>query len=219
MKVLAVGDIHCKTDIIDKVWQAVDYYNRVVFVGDYADDWKASHQDSIDTWKRLKDFQEAHPSKVRVLVGNHDYIYANYTKSTQSGYNLLTQTLIDTPENRELREWLRTLPVTLEIDGVLYSHAGIDESWNGKEDTNSLWADNSPIWTRPDDTDYIQVPQVFGHTPSQTCYEVKPNVWCIDTFSTYPDGTPVGDYTVLEITDGSTFDIKSLENIDEEPGE
>lgn len=212
MRALAVGDIHTKIDIIDKVWEVVDFYNAIVFVGDYADDWKASPQDAIETWKKLKDFQEAYPSKVKILIGNHDYIYVNYTKSTQSGYSKFTQTLIDMPENRELREWLRNLPVTLELDGVTYSHAGLTESF--KEGDN-LWDDNSPIWARPNDVEYKKIPQVFGHTPSDTCWEVSPNVWCIDTFSTYPDGDKVGDETILEVTDGELFEVKSLENLHE----
>lgn len=213
MRTLAVGDIHTKVDIIDKVWEVIDYYNRIVFVGDYADDWKASPQDAIETWKKLKDFQEAYPSKVVVLMGNHDYIYVNYTKTTQSGYSKFTQTLIDMPENRELRSWLKDLPLTAELDGVIYSHAGLTESF--KEGDN-LWDDNSPIWARPQDATYRKVPQVFGHTPSETCWEVDPNVWCIDTFSTYPDGEKVGDETVLEVQDGKLFHVRSLETLHEQ---
>ena len=213
MRVLAIGDIHTKLDIIDKAWEVVDFYNAIVFVGDYADDWKASPQDAIETWKKLKDFQEAHPSKVKMVIGNHDYIYVNYTKSTQSGYSKFTQTLIDMPENRDLREWLRSLPVTLELDGVTYSHAGLTESY--KEGDN-LWDDNSPIWARPGDSEYRNIPQVFGHTPSRTCHRITENIWCIDTFSTYPDGENVGDKTVLEVQDGKLFRKRSLEKLYEQ---
>lgn len=213
MKVLAVGDIHCKPEIIDKVWEIIDDYNTVVFVGDYADDWEATPQDSINIWQKLKDFQDACPSKVKLVTGNHDYIYAHYTKTLQSGYSQFTQTLIDMPENRELREWLRDLPITLEIEGVVYSHAGLTNVWKEEYNDSStrLWQNDSPIWLRPDFLySYKEVPQVFGHTPSETCWEVKPDIWCIDTFSTAPDGQPIGDETVLEITDGKIFSIKEL---------
>lgn len=213
MRVLAIGDIHTKIDIIEQAAEVIDFYNAIVFVGDYADDWKASPQLTIGTWRRLKDFQESHPSKVKIIMGNHDYIYVNYTKSTQSGYSKFTQTLIDMPENRDLREWLRQLPITLELDGVTYSHAGLTESF---EEGDNLWDDNSPIWARPDISTYRNIPQVFGHTPSDTCWEVSPNVWCIDTFSTYPDGEKVGDETVLEVTNGENFAIKSLEKLYEQ---
>ena len=39
----------------------------------------------------------------------------------------------------------------------------------------------------------------------KTCQEIQPNVWCIDTFSTMPDGGLFGDGSVLEIIDGEKF--------------
>ena len=118
------------------------------------------------------------------------------------------------PENKELNEWLLALPVSIRLDGVVYSHAGITHDWVKFYEKDDLWNDVSPIWARPEDTDGEQYvssePQVFGHTPSSTCWEVEPNIWCIDTFSTYPDGSPVGDNTVLEIMDGKTFTATKL---------
>lgn len=37
-RVLAIGDIHTKTWIVDKVSKVIDDYDKVVFCGDYADD-------------------------------------------------------------------------------------------------------------------------------------------------------------------------------------
>lgn len=203
MRVLAVGDIHTKLWIIDKVEEILDNYDTIVFVGDYADDWKSSPIDSIATWQRLKELQDKNPDKVKLVSGNHDYIYAHVTPSKQSGYRYETQLLIGSPENKELKDWLQDLPITLEVDNVLYSHAGVVEEWGGSD----LWTDNSPLWARPTNTSltYKISPQVFGHTPSKTCHRITEDIWCIDSFSTYPDGSPVGDNTVLEITDGRQF--------------
>ena len=211
MKILAIGDVHTKTHIIDKVWEVIDNYNAVVFVGDYADDWNSTPVDSIETWRKLKDFQEAHPDKVKLVIGNHDYIYVNRTNSISSGYNIMTQTLLNSPENKQLKEWISNLPLSLELDGVLYSHAGLVDEWDEKY---GYWNDASPIWVRPDSLlTYKDVPQVFGHTPSRTCHRITGNIWCIDTFSTYHDTTPIGDGTVLEVTDGKQFNKRVLENI------
>lgn len=207
MKSLALGDIHTKTWIIDAAMKLVDDYDAIVFVGDYADDWDASPIRSLGTWQFLKYFQANYPDKVHILAGNHDYIYAHKTPSLQSGYNYVTQTLLNSPENKDLKDWLRDLPITLELDGVTYSHAGLTVSYT---DGNELWDDRSPLWARPQSANYKAINQCFGHTPSKTCWEVKPNVWCIDTFSTYQDGTPIGDQTVLEILDGEKFNIRAL---------
>ena len=222
MKVLAVGDIHTKLWIIEEVEKLVEEYDRVVFVGDYADDWGVSPQCSIATWSWLMKLEDKFPDKVSVVMGNHDYIYVNYTKTTQSGYDRFTQTLIDVPENRELWRWLKGLPVTLTVDGVTYSHAGFTGEWfkqhgldkNYSSAGNDLWTDDSPLWARPPEANYMDIPQVFGHTPSETCWEVQPNVWCIDTFSTYPNGDPIGDQTVLEILDGKKFTKRKIKNDD-----
>ena len=210
MKVLAVGDIHTKIWIIDRVREIAENYDKIIFVGDYADDWGKQPMDSINTWKELRSFSHSNPN-VELVIGNHDYIYLHKTPSSQGGYSGGTQFMLDLPENKPLKDWLSSLPVKLDIDGVRYSHAGFTDTFNNEFTTHWLWQDNSPIWARPGYDKYEDYPQVFGHTPSETCWEVQKGVWCIDTFSTYPDGTPFGDNTVLEIIDGKTFNKIKLE--------
>jgi predicted MPP superfamily phosphohydrolase len=211
--ILAVGDIHTKTWIIDKVAKVIDDFDKVIFCGDYADDFTAKPQDTINTWESLKDLQAKNQSKVELVMGNHDYIYVYNTPTEQAGYNPTTHLLIDTPQNKKLKNWLIGIPIIIEIDGVTYSHAGIANEWSGAEDIASLWGLKSPIWARPDiaGITYKDIPQVFGHTPSKTCYPVKPDVWCIDTFSTYSDGSLYGDGSVLQIIDGKKFNKLFLE--------
>ncbi len=43
-KILAIGDIHTKIWVIEKVAKVINGYDRVVFCGDYADDFSASPQ-------------------------------------------------------------------------------------------------------------------------------------------------------------------------------
>lgn len=212
-KVLAVGDIHTKLWIIDAVEKVIGNYDTVVFVGDYADDWGSEPIDSINTWRRLKKLQEDNPDKVELVTGNHDYIYTHDVNSISSGYSVGTQFLLDLPDNKDLKTWLKHLPIYVEIDAVKYSHAGFTVEWDS---STGYWNDFSPLWARPTDTlEYRKYRQVFGHTPSETCYEVEPNNWCIDTFSTYPDGTPVGDGTVLEVEWGRVFNKIKLETKDD----
>lgn len=205
-KVLAIGDIHTKNWIIKRVSKIIGNYDKVVFCGDYADDFNAGPKDTLSTWKLLKSLQSKYKNKVNLVIGNHDYIYVHATSSLQTGYNQITQTLINAPENKDLKQWLIDMPTVLEIDGVTYSHAGITNEWSGDQATTGLWNDTSPIWARPHGSaTYKNIPQVFGHTPMETCQEVQPKVWCIDTFSTMPDGSPFGDGSVLEIINGKKF--------------
>lgn len=101
-----------------------------------------------------------------------------------------------------------------KIDNVVFSHAGITESFvmryfgNGKADLDSmigkinrmgeteLWQDDSPIWARPQYGEMRLYPQdvfqVVGHTPVRTALE-EGNLLTLDNFSTYRDGRPIGD--------------------------
>jgi predicted MPP superfamily phosphohydrolase len=204
-KILAVGDIHTKQWIIDMVESVIDNYDRVVFCGDFADNFNATAADSISTWYRIWDLFLDHPNKVKLVRGNHDYIYTVKTPTLQSGYDHITQTLIDSPEHYPLKEWLSSLPLFLEIDGVTYAHAGIDERWNGKTDVISMWQNYSPIWTRPEWARYKNIKQVVGHTPQKTVTEIMPGIWLIDTFSQFPNGEQYGDGSMLVVTEGQDF--------------
>lgn len=218
MKILAVGDVHTKQWMIYEIAELVDLYDKIVFVGDYVDNWNTSPAKSIDTWKTLHMFMQPHPDKVHAVIGNHDYAYIHpEIAGRSSGWNPVTFALLNSPENKYLKDWLLTLPVTLKLDGVTFSHAGVTEQWNGKEDIPSLWNDLSPIWARPPKfggaARYKNIKQVFGHNPSETIWEVQPNVWCVDTFSTKSNGDEIGDRSLLEIIDGVTFNIIHSDNI------
>lgn len=224
MKVLAVGDIHTKSWIFYEVAEVMDDYDQVVFLGDYADNWNTDPMKTIGTWKTLHTMMQGNP-KIKAVIGNHDYAYIHpEIAGRSSGWNPVTFTLLNAPENKFLKDWLLTLPAILKLDGVYYSHAGItneyapkDEVFNGT--VQALWNDNSPIWARPrqfgGNITYKNVPQVIGHNPSETVWNPEPNIWCIDTFSQHQDGSPIGDQTLLEIIDGKEFNVFELKQKDE----
>lgn len=209
-KVLAVGDLHTKLEILNLVEKVIVDYDTVVFCGDYADDWDVGPLDSILAWQELMLFANEYAPKVVCLLGNHDYIYVHKTPSIQTGYSYVTQTLLNAPENKDIKNWLLSLPITYAIDDVIYSHAGVTDEWaeknNGEENVETLWNNQSPLWVRPQDGLTYTSNQVFGHTPSETCWDTGNNAWCIDTFSTKPNGESIGDNSLLVITDGKTFD-------------
>lgn len=210
-KILAIGDIHTKTWIFDKVEAIMKDYDFIVFCGDYADDWHNEGARSMTTWRLLKLLMDQNPKHVFAVIGNHDYAYIHPEIAGRStGFNHLTYTLINTPENKKIKNWLLSLPAILEVDGITFSHAGVTNEWDGDESVYGLWNDTSPIWARPKgafggNITYKNIPQVIGHNTSETIWNPEPHVWCIDTFSLDRNSNPVGDGTVLEIVDGKTF--------------
>lgn len=215
MKVLAIGDIHTKTWIIEEVEKHIDEYDHIVFCGDYADNWNTSPIQSLATWRLLKLLIDSHPEKVHAVIGNHDYAYLHKEiAGHSSGWNPVTYQLINSPENKKIKNWLLELPIVIELDGVTYSHAGVTEEWSGDFDVDSIWDDQSPIWARPAKYDpstvYKNIPQVIGHNASEAIWQPQPNVWCIDTFSEDQQNFPIGDQTVLEIINGKEFKVTNL---------
>ena len=219
-RILAIGDIHTKTWIIDKVEKIVEDYDAVVFCGDYADNWNTTPGESLATWRLLKMLMDSNPKKVFAVIGNHDYAYIHpEIAGRSSGWNGVTYQLVNAPENKKIKQWLLSLPPILELDGVTFSHAGVTEEWDGDESVAGLWNDTSPIWARPREyggyVTYKSGPQVIGHNPSETIWNPQENVWCIDTFSEHQDNTPIGDQTVLEIIDGKKFNKIELNKNDD----
>lgn len=215
-KILAVGDIHTKSWIIEDVEKLVDEYDHIVFCGDYADNWNTRGTDTMATWRCLKTFMTDYPDKVHAVIGNHDYAYIHTeVAGRSSGFDQITYALINSPENKKLKRWLLSLPPVFALDGITFSHAGVTEEWSGDTDVKGLWNDTSPIWARPSymggNITYKNTPQVLGHNPHETVTEIVTNVWCIDTFSEFQNNKPIGDQTVLEIIDGKKFKKKKLQ--------
>lgn len=217
-RVLAVGDVHTKSWILYEIAELVDFYDHIVFCGDYADNWNTSPVQSMSTWRLLKEFCESNPEKVHAVIGNHDYAYIHpEIAGRSSGWNPVTFTLLNTPENKRLKTWLLSLPPVFELDGITFSHAGVTDQWDGDESVYGLWTDVSPIWARPKEMGgnitYKKIPQVIGHNTSEKIWNPEPHVWCIDTFSQDQNNNFVGDKTVLEIIDGKEFNVISLNEI------
>ena len=108
------------------------------------------------------------------------------------------------------------------IDNVLFSHGGLATAfvrWLGADLLDAdiddviravnaapydmLWDEESPLWLRPQDENYDMFrndtyTQVVGHTPVETIFE-KDGVISTDVFSTYRDGTQIGESAMIVI--------------------
>lgn len=218
MKILAVGDVHTKQWMIYEIAELVDLYDAVVFVGDYADNFNTSPTHSMATWRLIRQLMQSQPDKVHAVIGNHDYSYIHpEIAGRSSGWHPVTFTLLNTPENKKIKDWLLSLPYKIKLDGVTFSHAGITNEWDGKDDVYGLWNDTSPIWARPKElggnSTYKNFPQVIGHNPSKAIWNPEPHVWCIDTFSEDQNNKFIGDQTMLEIVDGKEFNVIDVKQI------
>lgn len=130
MTTLYIPDVHLRLDPLKRILADYeDCVDHVVFLGDYADNWKEnskSHRTSNTkaTFTWLKDNLDN--PKYTFLVGNHDYAYAcSYFWAQCSGWTYDKQKIIDgilTPD-----DWRKFKFFDLR-NNVLASHAGIDAS-------------------------------------------------------------------------------------------
>jgi hypothetical protein len=195
-KILAIGDIHQAPNLEQiEATIARESPDRVVFVGDYFDQWHDHPDHAARTARWLKQ-SLADPKRVH-LIGNHDLHYL-WPEAACSGFTWDKHRFIQhvlTPS-----DWDR-LELSHYEDGWLFTHAGLsrpyapltkdvftpmqslaleaNEAWHCLWRRQSHWIWNkgvdpkSPVggllWCRVG-RDFIPVPglnQVFGHTPQK----------------------------------------------------
>ena len=124
-KVLVVGDIHTKTNVLQKVIDNSHLFDKIIFLGDYLDDWGKAPEASYNLLRDLLRFKKGNQDKVILLFGNHDlseWLGGNFMCS---GYNLNTHSLIDYDFCRDQS----LFNLAYEYEGWLFTHAGVCSGW------------------------------------------------------------------------------------------
>ena len=127
MRYLICGDLHTHFDILKQVEELSKDYDKVIFLGDYVDDWNAIPEASYNTVKELIDFKLTNPDKVVLLLGNHSFSEWFGRPFLASGNNPITHKLVEPlySDNEELFN-IAYVPEGIE---VLVTHAGLTYRW------------------------------------------------------------------------------------------
>ncbi len=182
----AVGDIHGRFDLLEKLLANLDPSHPVVFVGDYID----RGEGSADVLRRLLELSNEPGRTVHCLMGNHeDMLLAFLENPEKSGRAWLRngglQTLasfgvggiaqassseglkevanaLRTAMGGELIDWLRTRPLFWQSGNVAVVHAGADPAvpFEDQLSTNLIWG--HPEFRTTPRSDGVWV--VHGHT-------------------------------------------------------
>jgi len=214
-RVLIIPDVHLKPWIFDMAEKVnKESYDDIVVLGDLVDDWGMGS--NLDIYKATLDraakFGKDHETSLW-CYGNHDVSYL--WDAMESGYSVQARITAVEGINKLERVLEGRLKFVHKIDDVLFSHAGLTESFvlhscgyhmkeiedilakvnrMGKQE---LWRDSSPIWARPQHDFYRMFRndifyQVVGHTPVEEPLDAC-GVLTLDLFSTYSDGSPYGN--------------------------
>ena len=236
MNVLVIPDIHLKTWLFDKAEAILKEgkADTAVCLMDMPDDWDMELR--IDRYRETFDraiaFAVSYPDTLW-CYGNHDVSYP--WGKLESGYSPYAERTV-IAKLKELENSLQEhsrINIIHRIDNVLFSHGGLTTEyvkWLGVDllDANiddviaavndasydRLWNDESPLWFRPQyktreifRADLYK--QVVGHTPVKEIYE-KNGIISTDVFSSYRDGTQIGESAMIVI-DSKTGEYKKID--------
>lgn len=209
-----------------------EHADRIVLLGDICDDWHMSNTGMIRFMKYWTSWYRAESGRREIvpLLGNHDVPYFMRRGSASFARVRAQAPGFKPGAQRRVHELMNDIPMRIAwTDGtIVATHAGLTRRWGVRrfghawtgmtarqiadglnrlsEHPGSLAAlymdDDGPLWARPGHGDYDDhLTQVSGHTPVPSAGNVE-GVWLCDTFSTMPDGTPIGDRSML-LADGT----------------
>jgi serine/threonine protein phosphatase 1 len=154
-RIYAVGDIHGRRDLFEKLIEAIEEDDRtasltdttVILLGDLVD----RGPDSAGVLERARDWQQQR--HVRILAGNHEEMFLESFESEQVLRHFLrhggretvlsfglepelfrtasleeVQALMDVAVPHDIRAFVRGFEDTIEVGDYLFVHAGIDPS-------------------------------------------------------------------------------------------
>lgn len=127
---LIVGDIHAKPWVVDKIENLLPEYDKIIFLGDYEDDWLATPEMSYSVVKRLIDFKKAYVDKIVLLMGNHTYSEWLGGTFRCSGFNILTHSLVKDLYETRGEDGEPIFQMAYSKGQYLFTHAGV---------TNTFW--------------------------------------------------------------------------------
>ena len=236
MRVLVIPDIHLKSWIFDRAESILSAgkADTSVCLMDIPDDWDREFDTQLyaATFDRAIAFAKDHPDALW-CYGNHDVSYL--WGELESGYSPYAEATV-IAKLQELKDTLQDpskIRIVQRIDNVLFSHGGLCAKYvqyidrkllNTDIDTvlsainnapeNRLWRNDSPLWLRPqyENAEAFQgylYTQVVGHTPVKNIYKEHGYI-STDVFSTYRDGTQIGESAML-IIDSKTGDFEKAE--------
>ena len=132
LKLAAIGDIHTKLWIINQAKKLLPNYDKMIFLGDYVDDWDASPEASYETVKQLIDLKLQYPKKVILLAGNHCQSEGFAGSFRCSGFREETHQLVKDLYKTRDNGNAPLFQIAYSKGSYLFTHAGV---------TNQFWKD------------------------------------------------------------------------------
>ena len=179
LRILTFGDIHGRSvwkDVIDK--EGIDNLDLIIFLGDYFTSREGiSVKNQEENFRNIVEFKNMYPNKVVLLRGNHDmeackYYWAECQPAHYSSW---------VADNKEW--FLENTQWLLQIDDVVFSHAGITKRWYEdmckKYPEITCFEDINKI--EPSDMfgfRALKISDYYGESETQPCTWIRPGSLC-----------------------------------------
>jgi hypothetical protein len=122
---LICGDLHGRTEIVEAL-AATDY--QLIFLGDFLDSFDRTAREQVAVAHRV--IELTREGRARFVLGNHEWSYLDRNQRC-SGWNNLTQALMETERADLLSKSDSVIVIDNEYDDVVVTHAGIHQGfWN-----------------------------------------------------------------------------------------
>lgn len=119
MVIYAMSDIHGEIKIFKRIFDSLiknnlenNKENKFILLGDYLD--RKNRDTKILTY--IKNIQDTYKNQIIVLMGNHEFMFLEDIQTDAISF-----------DNKNIIDWLKSLPFYYETDTQIFVHAGIDE--------------------------------------------------------------------------------------------
>ena len=122
MTILTISDLHGRT-----AWREADLspYDQVIFLGDYTDSYVVDDETIYTNLHDIIQLKRKSPTKVVLLIGNHDAQYLHFPYYRCSGFRAWAQPAL----SNLFAKYEPLFQVAHQQGAYLFTHAGVTNRW------------------------------------------------------------------------------------------
>lgn len=161
MKIVGIGDLH-GNPIWKKIVEKEQDADLVIFVADYFDSVLDKEKNSVyslleqlHNFNEILEFKKANPTRVILLIGNHDHRYFPGTRDDgMSGFQGEAAAVDIGYILNKNRDYLQ---MAYAYDDILFTHAGVSKIWVEKiiEELSERFKIPRPEYTASELSDFV----------------------------------------------------------------
>ena len=198
MKIAIITDVH-GTAYWRHAQKIIDDYDKIIFLGDYFDNWIPQWPEQMDNACNIIAFKKQFPKKIDLCWANHDTSY--YLDERCSGFQQEHAKDIKTFFNRH-KELFNVVYI---YDKWIFSHAGISAKWMSGAGIKTPEEINALFKEKPDFFRWVG-PNGYGDNPNEGPLWIRPNSLMNNAVKNYDQA--VGH---SELQDGPKVIIKNAQ--------